>query len=352
MKIIDAHTHIYNIKENFTPLYTLGKRLDYDMLTVLSLQSAGNLLQNLVCALCKITHPGTTYAFGGFDYKTGRDLLSQAKNLRETGYDGIKMLEGKPTARKVLNIALNDPMYDECYSYLEETGFPVLCHVADPHEFWDKEKVPDWALERGWFYDESHVPYGQYYDDVESMLHKHPKLRAIFAHFFFLSGNPDRAQKFLNDHPSVSIDLTAGVEMYEDFTKDPAFWREFFIKNQSRLIFGTDSTDSSNLNDDGKVALNGYAGMEIEFLKYDKEIEIFGKKIRGIGLPENAQERIFALNYQEFVGDKPLPMNIDLLIKEADFIRGYLKNDDDIEMLEYIIAQISAGCSPCSCYRE
>ena len=217
MKIIDAHTHIQlerafwqqsdnpkasTVDGMFNPIYDLAKRLNYEKFTVLSLQCIGDMLQNLLCALCKITNPGKTYAFGGFDYTTGRDVLSQAKNLREMGFDGIKMLEGKPTTRKTLKRALCDPMYDDYYSYMEETGFPILFHVADPGTFWDKSKVPDWAIEQGWYYDETNVPYNQYYEEVETMLNKHPKLKAIFAHFFFLSPEPERAQKFLDDHPN------------------------------------------------------------------------------------------------------------------------------------------------------
>ena len=346
MKMIDAHTHVYNLKDNFGPLYKLGKKLNYDSLNVLSLQCTGNILQNLVCALCKITRADIpTYAFGGLDYKTGQDFLTQAQIMRAIGFDGIKMLEGKPTVRKNLNKALDDADYDDYYSYLEETGFPVLFHVVDPPEFWDREKVPDWAYANGWFYDESYTPYGQYYDEVENMLNKHPKLKGIFAHFYFLSDNPGRAQKFLDDHPSVSIDLTAGIEMYENFSKDPDFWHDFFVKNSDRLIFGTDSSDSDNLSDegetsDGKVALNGYAAMEVEFLKYKKEIQVFDKKINGIGIPEDAQEKIFALNFEKFVGKTPKPMNIDLLLQEAKFIRDYAKGED-IKTLDYIIEQIS-----------
>jgi hypothetical protein len=346
MKIIDAHTHVYNLNENFEPLYKLGKRLNYESLNVLSLQCTGNLLQNLTCALCKITHTDIpTYAFGGLDYKTGRDFLTQAKNMRAMGFDGIKMLEGKPTVRKFLNTALDDAIYDDYYSYMEETGFPILFHIVDPPEFWDREKVPDWAYANGWFYDETYTPYGQYYDEVDNMLNKHPKLKGIFAHFYFLSGDPDRAQKFLDDHPSVAIDFTAGIEMYENFSKDPDFWHDFFVKNKDRLIFGTDSSDSDNLSDegdtaDGKVALNGYAAMEIEFLKYKKEIEVFDKKINGVGLPHDALELIFASNFEGFVGKTPKPMNVDLLIQEANFIRGYLKSDD-IKTLDYIIKQIN-----------
>jgi len=342
MRIIDAHTHVYSIEDEFAQIYALAERLRYDKLTVLSLQSNGDLLQNLICALCKVKHPGITYAFGGLDYITGRDYVSQVKNLREMGFDGVKMLEGKPTCREKLGMALDDPAYDGYYSYLEETGFPVLLHVADPGTFWDREKIPGWALEHGWFYDDSHVPYEQYYDEVEHMLDKHPRLRAIFAHFFFLSGEPERMQRFLDAHPLVSIDVTAGIEMYEDFSKDPAFWREFFIKNSGRIIYGTDSTDQPLQSEGEKdVSINGYAAVEIDFLRYDREIEIFGMKLHGIGLPQSALERIFASNYIEYAGDTPRLMDFEALKREAAFISKYLSDKNDVQKLNMIISKLN-----------
>ena len=344
MTIIDAHTHISNIEDNYAKLYALAERLHYSRLAVLSLQSDGDLLQNLACAQCKASHPGITYAFGGLDYASGRDFAAQAENLRSMGFDGVKMLEGKPTTRKMLNMALDDPAYDGFYSYLEETGFPVLMHVADPSTFWDREKVPSWAFEQGWFYDETHTPYGQYYEEVEHMLHKHPRLRAIFAHFFFLSGEPGRLQSFLDNHPSVSVDVTAGIEMYEDFSKDPAFWREFFINNSSRIIFGTDSDDSVSEQSGAQgteVAVNGYAGMEIDFLKNYKDIEIYGMKLHGLGLPQNALEQIFSHNYLKYVDHTPRNMDLNAMEKEAAFIRQFITDADRTKKLDLILSRLN-----------
>jgi len=346
MTIVDAHVHIGNIKENFKPIYDLAKRLNYSKLTLMSLQCTGNLLQNLTCALCKSLHPKITYAFGGLDYITGRDLLSQVQNLKAFGFDGVKMLEGKPTTRRKLGYALSDPKYYDFFKFSEENSFPVLLHIADPPEFWDKDKVPPWAVEYGWHYDENDVPYSQYYDEIEKVLEKHPKLRAIFAHFYFLSDNPERAQKFLDDHPNIFIDVTAGIEMYENFSKDTAFWREFFIKNEDRIIFGTDSSDAAEDPDDDsdkdeKVDINGYAAMEIEFLKSDKEIKIFDKKIKGIGLPESSQKLIFSENYYSLVGTEPKKLDISALKKEAAFIRDFLQTDEDKETLDYIVSKLN-----------
>jgi len=336
MTIVDSHIHIRNAQGNFAPIDALAQRLGYSQFAVQSLQCTGDLLQNTVCAVCKAQRPGKTYAFGGLEYVTGRDYAAQAKNLRAMGFDGIKMLEGKPTTRRMLGKGLDDPAYDAYFGYLEETGFPVLFHMADPPEFWDRSKVPDWAVEQGWFYDETDVPYAQYYQEIENVLAKHPKLRAIFAHFYFLSDDPAHAQKFLDDHPSVFIDVTAGIEMYENFSKDPAFWRAFFIKNSHRIIFGTDSSDDVDLTDD-KVNISGYAAMEIEFLRFNKDIEIYDKKLHGLGLPADAQARIFAGNFHKLVGKEPKPMDRAAVKKEAALLRGYLKNDEDARAMDHLV---------------
>ena len=342
MTIVDCHTHIRGLKTNFKPLFKLGERLGYDKLAVMSLQCTGNLLQNLTCVLCKENYPGKVYAFGGLDYLTGKSFVDQVKTMREMGFDGIKMLEGKPTTRKLLGYALDDPMYDDYFSYCEETGFPVLLHIADPPEFWDESKAPSWAVERGWCYDETHVPFARYYTEIENMLNKHPKLKAIFADFYFLSGEPEQAQKFLDDHPNVAIDITAGIEMYENFSLDTKFWRGFFIKNAGRLVFGTDSSDAEEVADASgdKVDLGGYAAMEIEFVRTDKEIDIYGKKIKGIGLPEDVQKKIFAENFYGFVGDTPKKTDKAAIKKEAEYIRGFLKKDEDLKDLEFILKSL------------
>jgi predicted TIM-barrel fold metal-dependent hydrolase len=338
IRIVDAHIHLLNNNAEFEHVYDLAKKLDYERMTVLSLQSSGLLLQNHLCALFKHVNKHRAYAFGGLEYVSGRDCRTQVENLYNCGFDGIKMLEGKPTARREIKLALDDPSYDPYYNFCEEKGFPILMHIADPATFWDREKVPDWALKEGWFYgEENDVPYEKYYEEVNNVLKKHPKLRVIFAHFYFLSGNPDKLQQFLDEHPNIFIDVTAGVEMYEDFSKDPDFWRDFFIKNQERIIFGTDATDEKITG--GGLALSGYAGMEVEFLKNYKPVEIYDYKLHGIGLPYEEQEKIFALNYLELVKE-PRKLDIDRLVKEGEFLRGFVKDEKDLQLLEELLTKL------------
>ena len=339
MRIIDSHVHLRSAATGHNALYKLAGRLGYEKLALMSLQCY-DPVQNMACALCKLQNIKNTYAFAGLDYVTGRDFRAQVENIFALGFDGVKMLEGKPTTRRLINRALDNTEYDGFYDFLEEKAFPVTLHVADPDTFWDAARAPHWAVEHGWLYNENDAPYEQYYTEVENMLRKHPKLKATFAHFFFLSWDAARAQRFLDEHPSVSIDITAGIEMYENFSKDPAFWREFFIKNQDRIIFGTDSSDEEPSED--AISLNGYAGMEIEFLSHSREIEIYGMKLNGIGLPEDARGKILAGNFAELVGNPPKKMDAAALIKEAEYMKGHLKKKDDIEKMDKIIDGLRA----------
>ena len=340
MKIIDAHTHVYRAEEGSPNLYALLNRLGISRVNTASLQCSGDLTQNTAVALGKVRHPGITYAFAGLDHVTGRDYITQVKQCYAAGYDGMKMLEGKPTTRRKLGLALDDPSLDLFYSFLEKKQFPVLMHVADPPTFWDKKRIPDWAVEQGWYYDETHVPFAQYYREVENLLARHPHLRAIFAHFFFLSDQPAQVQKFLDDHPSVFIDVTAGVEMYENFSKDPALWRSFFIKNSGRIIYGTDATDGEIRTTDEGVALNGHGGMELDFLRTDRVFTHYGMTIRGLGLPEDVQEKILYTNFITLAGNDPRPMGLDAVLKEAAYLRGFIRDSEELIRLDEMVRQL------------
>jgi len=339
MKIIDAHTHAMFPETGSPHLYKLLKQLDIYRVNIMSVQCAGLLTQNVGMAALKFKNSDMTYAFAGLDHVSGRDYLTQIKAYYDMGFDGLKILEAKPAIRKQLGLALDDERLDPLYSFMEEKEFPILMHIADPATFWDEGLCPDWAKENGWFYDDSYVPFEQYYEEVDNLLYRHPKLRAIFAHFYFLSDNPDRMQKFLDNHPAVFTDLTAGVEMYENFSKDPDFWRSFFIKNADRIIFGTDSTDEE-LKEGAEYTLNSNSAMELDFLRTDKVFDHFGMTIRGINLPDDVLKKILHDNYYSLVGE-PRKLDIDLVVKEAEYIRDFIKDTDELKIMDSLVKQLA-----------
>ena len=110
----------------------------------------------------------------------------QAVRLKQLGFDGMKMLEGKPDTRKMTSLPLDSSVYDKYFSYLEAESIPVTYHVGDPKIFWDEEKAPDWAEKEGWTYtDGSFVSKETLYGEVSGFLRNSPSSRLLCPFFFY-----------------------------------------------------------------------------------------------------------------------------------------------------------------------
>jgi predicted TIM-barrel fold metal-dependent hydrolase len=238
------------------------------------------------------------------------------------------MLENKPTHRRILDIPVDGPYFEEYFAHLEAKGIPVVWHVCDPEEFWNPETTPSWAKARGWGYDETFTPKEQLYAEVENVLKRHPKLRIIFAHFLFLSADLPRAASWLDRFPNVCLDLSPGIEFLYNLSSDVSATREFFIKYSDRIIFGTDISSNHTLDEAGIRS-----GIVTKWLETDDEYRIppgadfvLGPPedgiIRGLSLPAEVLERIYRSNFARLAGPKPKPLDRGLAIAECERIIG------------------------------
>ena len=111
----------------------------------------------------------------------------------------MKLLFGKPELRKAYGVSLCDECYDPMYDFLEKNNIPVLLHSNDPVEFWDKERIPKWAIGAGYYCDETYPTHEQIREETIGILKKHPKLNLTIAHIFFLSNSDryDLAEEYL-----------------------------------------------------------------------------------------------------------------------------------------------------------
>ncbi len=306
--VIDCHMHLTSIEEIRNTLEIVSEA-GFHKASLLSLIDEKRINYNPDILLTKALHPEMFYAFGGLDYSSvvtgfsSPSLAEQVDRLLKIGFDGIKMVEGKPICRKMLKIRFDEPFYEDYFERVEETGIPLLFHVADPEEFWDSEKVPGWAKEQGWFYDQTYPPKEQFYREVEKVLDKHPDLKIIFAHFYFLSADIEAASSLLESHKNVHLDLTPGIEMYYNFSMKAEAWREFFIKHQDRILFGTDI----------------FGGEKVEnALTKVWLVRGFLETDQGLNLPRHVLEQIYCSNFCRIVGFRPKKLQVDLAIEECN----------------------------------
>lgn len=246
--IIDGHVHNSAQVDN-DYLADFLKHTNTDKACIASCAHSKLISLTPLALELKSKYPDKFFVFSAPDvtaYKTHIDDLGlyQARyceNLIRKGCTGIKLLEGKPQMRKMYPIPDFDlPCWEPFFSWAEEKQIPILWHVNDPENFWDYKNAPAFAISQGWLYDDSYVNNEDQYRQVLNVLNKHPKLRVDFAHFFFMSNQLDRLSKILDSFVNVKVDLTPGIEMYENFSKNIEETKAFFEKYHNRIIYGTD----------------------------------------------------------------------------------------------------------------
>jgi hypothetical protein len=327
---IDCHIHLSNIAGiDFIENYR--QQMNLEATCIQALPSRRIITGNPTAFAAKAHHPETFYVFGALNhvhyFSNGEinapALAQQVDMLRETGADGIKMLENKPTTRKILDIPVDSDYFDPFFARMEACQFPLLWHVADPETFWDPQTLPAWAKERGWGYDDSHVAKEKLYAEVENVLQRYPRLRIIFAHFYFLSADLPRAARLLDRYSGVSLDLTPGIELLYNLSVNTDATRDFFIKYADRILFGTDVADSLTLEEsilrcdllkrwlDSDETYRVPAGADMLLGPPEDGL------IRGLALPEEVLAAILRDNFVKLIGEKPAPLNRAAAIQEC-----------------------------------
>ncbi len=296
----------------------------------------------------KSQHPERVYVFGGLDISPlfiardscGALFAQDVERLMAMGCDGIKMIEGKPDMRKVLPIPdFDSPAYEPYWSLMEDKQVPLLFHVNDPEEFWDGLRVPTWARQQGWFYgDGTFVDNEAQYEQVLHVLERHPALKVVFAHFYFMSAQLPRLGALMERFPGVRVDLTPGIEMYHNFAQDVAATRDFFLRYQDRILFGTDIGAKALLSTPElgiepresalRIALvRHFLEREGEFTLSAEEGFLFGRfsgPFQGLGLPRLVLEKIYSRNFEALAGPRPKPPVPARIVHECERLIGVI----------------------------
>lgn len=255
-KIIDSHLHVegYRNEESGSFLNAFQIYSEHMGLSGINICALNNhargVANNIMIALQKVVNKNV-FAHGALDHivkpigknPDGMDLVTQYRELMEIGFDGIKLIEGKPTVLKPLGGTLLNPYLDKVFCEMEKDGTHIVFHVNDPDEFWDERYAPDWAKENGWFYGDGTYPeFWTVTKEIETILDKYPKLNVTFAHFFFYAKYPEKLEAMFEKYENMAIDLTPGGEMYLAFEANHDFYVDFFKKYSSRILLGTDAT--------------------------------------------------------------------------------------------------------------
>jgi predicted TIM-barrel fold metal-dependent hydrolase len=270
--------------------------------------------------LClKAASPSRYYVGGYVPWSMGasREVPSW-KNLVDGlmagGFDGVGETGSKPGPRESFKMLAGD-YYSGLWRMCESRRVAILCHVADPEEFWVPGAAPQWAQERNWVYGANCPAKEELYEDLRKVLARHPEMSLVLAHFNFLSADTDRAAGFFENYAHVCFDLAPGIELLYNMSKRPAEWREFFVRYQDRILFGTDIAPWQT--EEQAVARSWVVRMFLESTgefftprEADELMTRYDTPFHGLGLPREALVKIYSGNFQRVFGRSPRPVDL------------------------------------------
>ena len=323
---IDGHVH-YAWPVRLESLEETLSHTGADAACLLALPCTSRLDPTPDLLVAKLRHPKTLFVFGCLDCTVyerdpahcGRLFVRRAKQLVKMGCDGVKLLEGKPTMRRAFPIPDFDaPAWEPFWAFAEKTRLPLLWHVNDPEQYWDPAAVPARAKASGWGYGANDVNNEAQYAQVRAVLERHPRLNVTFAHMFFLSANLPRLSEWLERFPNMRVDLTPGIELYENLSKSPEKARAFFERFSSRVQLGTDIGGRTVLKETPEAFDPAECLRRAEITRFflhgegEQTIEADGHylidskpfTLHGLNLPDELLQKIERDNFCAFAGRK------------------------------------------------
>jgi predicted TIM-barrel fold metal-dependent hydrolase len=209
-------------------------------------------------------------------------------------------------------IAIDDDRLDALWSAAGELGLPVLIHIADPVAFFQpldrhneryEELVhhPDWHFyppRRGADPSDPGFPtFDELIEQFANLLARHPGTTFIGAHVGCYAEDLAWVGRTLDACPNLVVDISARLN---EIGRAPFTAREFFIRYQDRILFGTDAAPRVD------VYRLYYRFLETrdEYFSYSlAETPGAGRwQIYGLDLPDDVLRKVYYENARRILG--------------------------------------------------
>jgi hypothetical protein len=221
-------------------------------------------------------------------------------------WKNIGMKERDRTGRFIM---VDDPALDPVINYIISRHLPVTGHLGEPRNCWlplDKMTVSgdsSYFAENPQYHMFLHPDFPSYEAQIDArdhLLEKHPDLTFIGCHLGSLEWSVVELAKRLDKFPNMAVDMAARIchLQYQAMT-DRKKVRDFCIKYQDRLLYGTDlSEEGAGTNEE--LAKNMHSTWTEDwkfFVTADKmTCRSFRGEFEGLQLPKEVVRKIYSEN--------------------------------------------------------
>jgi hypothetical protein len=316
---IDSHVHINSdrgcfedqaIKDNFR-LITLN--VDHSDSTEIKRKLGYALISTK-------KYPGKVFYAATFLFDTAgwetdewsKKVISHLKSNISGGAVSVKIWKNIGMTERDRNgkfIMIDDPLLEPVIDFIISKNISVTGHLGEPRNCWLPLNEMTVTGDSSYFSQNPryhmflHPEYPSYDDQInarDNLLKEHPDLKFIGCHLGSLEWNVDELAKRLDKFPNMAVDMAARIcHLQYQSAKDPKRVRDFCIKYQDRLLYGTDLEYNESSNSEEMV--KQISETWLDDWRYftsndDMTSELFKGKFEGLHLPKEVINKIYREN--------------------------------------------------------
>lgn len=268
-------------------------------------------------------HFATTFSMRGFGtpgWTTRTNAALDAAVAR--GAVAVKVWKNIGMVAKDKNgrhIFLDDPRFDGVMAHIQKLGIPLIAHQGEPLNCWLPLSQMTTDNDRSYF--KEHPQYYMYLHPEEPSYEMlmaardrfvafHPKLSFVGAHMASLEWSVDRLAIFLDRFPNANVDIAARITQIQyQSNHDYQKVRDFFIKYQDRLMYGSDIADNPpDPNASGEGGPTSTKDFEAEVDRtwrsdwrylatpLSQHVDDLKADVNGLGLPREVIDKLYYAN--------------------------------------------------------
>ena len=309
---IDSHVHLETSDDSFVQI---ANDNNFKMLTLVTRSVSQDLISKEFDYAQELNegHPesigfATTFSMDGFGEPDWQEnTIAWLQESFDRGAIAVKVW--KDIGMTFLDedstlILIDDPRFNPIFDFIESQNKTLVNHNGEPKNCW--LPLDEMTVSGDSSYFANHPQYHMYlhpdypsYEELlaarDRMLKKHPNLRYVGCHLGSMEWSVAEQAKWLDEFPNYGLDMAARIVHFK--VQDRNKVRDFIIKYQDRLLYGTDVAISYNDNSIKKMGsivnnvwLNDWEYFTSDhMMKQDDKV----KEYQGLDLPVTVLKKIY-----------------------------------------------------------
>jgi predicted TIM-barrel fold metal-dependent hydrolase len=254
----------------------------------------------------------TTFCLDGWDEQAWTEnTLSWIKQSIDDGAVSVKVWKNigmEFRDKDSILIMIDDPQFDPVFKYLAENNIPLVGHLGEPKNCWLPLDEMTTKNDSGYFarnpqyHMYKHPEFPSYEEQMaarDRMLDKNPDMVFIGCHLASLEWSVDVLAAWFDKYPNTAVDMAARMgQLFYQTVEDREKVRNFFIKYQDRLLYGTDIIERGGDKEAFHKRMHETWLRDWEYLVTDNTMtsNLINGEFQGLKLPKVVIDKIYFEN--------------------------------------------------------